>query len=63
LVRWRCSWHLSGCTASWLYGLEANDPLTIAASAAALLAVALAAVYLPARRAALLDPLTALRQE
>jgi len=48
---------------SQLYGLEANDPLTIALAAAALLAVALAAVYLPARRAALLDPLAALRQE
>src|SRR5262249_20823764 len=48
---------------SQLYGLDANDPLTITASAAALLAVALAAVYLPARRAALLDPLAALRQE
>jgi len=35
---------------SELYDLEANDPLTIAASAAALLAVASAAVYLPARR-------------
>jgi len=49
--------------ASQLYGVEPNDAPTIAASAAILLVVALAASILPARRAALLDPLAALREE
>ena len=48
---------------SLLYGVEPYDLLTIAGAAAVMLAVALAASYLPARRAALLDPWAALRQE
>jgi ABC-type lipoprotein release transport system permease subunit len=39
------------------------DPLTYAIVAAMVLVVAMAASYLPARRAAGLDPLDALRQE
>ncbi|HLK22097.1 MAG TPA: ABC transporter permease [Bryobacteraceae bacterium] len=49
--------------ASQLYGLAPNDPVTISAAAALLIAVALLASYLPARRAATLDPLLALREE
>jgi predicted permease len=48
---------------SQLYGLAPNDPITIVGASAALLAVALVASFLPARRAALLDPLAALREE
>jgi predicted permease len=48
---------------SQLYGVAANDPSTIASAAALLLAVTLAASFVPARRAAFLDPLTALREE
>ncbi|HEV2689422.1 MAG TPA: FtsX-like permease family protein, partial [Bryobacteraceae bacterium] len=48
---------------SQLYGVESNDAWTIAGAAAILLTVALPASFLPARRAALLDPLTALREE
>ncbi len=48
---------------SQLYGMVANDPLTIAGACALLVAVALVASFLPARRAALLDPLAALREE
>jgi putative ABC transport system permease protein len=48
---------------SFLYGLTATDPATLAFSVAALAAVALAAGALPAWRAARLDPMDALREE
>jgi ABC-type antimicrobial peptide transport system permease subunit len=48
--------------ASRLYGVEPQDPVTIAVATAVLLAVAVAAAYLPARRAAELDPMLALRR-
>ena len=46
-----------------LFGVEPADPWSLAAGALAMLAVALGAGYLPARRAAGLDPLVALRRE
>ena len=48
---------------SLLYGVSARDPVTFAAVAAVLTLVALAAAYLPARRAARADPLLAIRSE
>ena len=46
-----------------LYGVEPTDPLTIGAVCVALMAVGLAATSLPARRAASVDPIEALRSE
>ncbi|HZW51638.1 MAG TPA: FtsX-like permease family protein, partial [Rudaea sp.] len=49
--------------AGFLYGVRPTSPLTFAAVSLLLVAVALLAAYLPARRASRLDPLIALRCE
>jgi putative ABC transport system permease protein len=46
-----------------LYGIGATDPLTFAAIAATLVAVAMLACWIPARRATRVDPLIAVRAE
>jgi ABC-type antimicrobial peptide transport system permease subunit len=46
---------------SLLFGLEPDDPITLGVAVVGLAAVALAASYAPARRAARIEPNTALR--
>ena len=49
--------------ASLLYGVRANDPLTISVTATMLALAAAVAGFLPARRASLIDAMSALREE
>jgi putative ABC transport system permease protein len=54
---------LTRVMASQLYGVSTTDPLTFAAVTLSLIAVGTLASYVPARRAAAVEPITALRQE
>ncbi len=57
------AWGSGELIASRLYGLDGGDPVALAATMGILLAAALLAAWLPASRAARVDPLVAIRYE
>jgi ABC-type antimicrobial peptide transport system permease subunit len=57
------AWAVSRSVQAMLFGLTPADPVTFAGAALLLMAAALLAAFLPARRASRVDPMTALRHE
>jgi hypothetical protein len=57
------AWNSTQLVATLLYGVRPTDAASLAGAALVVLAVSLVAIYIPARRAARLDPLVALKRE
>ena len=57
------AWYLSAAAKTFLFRVEATDPRAFAAAIASLAVAALVASLIPARRAASVDPMVALRSE
>jgi ABC-type antimicrobial peptide transport system permease subunit len=62
-IGWPAAWTLARLAASFLYGVAPHDPWTFIAAPAFLCVIALVACWLPARRAASIHPMQALRTE
>jgi len=63
LIGLPCAYAIGRVLSTALFRLEPLDPSTAALSVVALLVVALVATWVPARRAASIDPIIALRHE
>jgi ABC-type antimicrobial peptide transport system permease subunit len=57
------AWFAAALTSSYIFGVEAHDAFTFTAVVAVLATASLVAAWLPARRAATVDPILALRSE
>jgi putative ABC transport system permease protein len=57
------AWALSRSVQSMLFGLSATDPAAITTAVLLIVVAGVVAAYLPARRAARVDPMIALRHE
>jgi predicted permease len=60
---WPAAWMLAKLAAGFLYGIQPHDALTFTIVPPFLIAIAIAACWIPARRAASVDPMQALRTE
>ena len=60
---WPAAWMLAKIASSFLYGIAPHDPVTFALVPVLLMLVALIAAWIPARRAACIQPTAALRME
>jgi predicted permease len=60
---WPAAWMLAKVASSFLYGIQPHDAITFILVPPFLAAIALVACYIPARRAASIDPMKALRTE
>jgi putative ABC transport system permease protein len=63
LLGFASSFVVTKAISSQLYGVSAADPVTFLAVIALMSSVAMAAAYVPARRAMAVDPVVALRHE